>query len=109
MTQLLEDLRALDALFSDESKWTKNAPARDVSGNITALDSPHATCWCLWGGIMRSVQRESDREGAVDRAMRGALDADVYITWNDRRATTFADVKALIARAIATEEGRAGA
>lgn len=40
-------------LLSDETKWTKEAYARDASGNRIDRYSPDATCWCLHGALDR--------------------------------------------------------
>jgi len=106
MTQLLDDLRALDALLSDESKWTKGAPARDRrSGAPTNPDGDAASCWCLDAGIVRVCSSTSIRVVSLRTAIGFAGAAKTY-RWNDAKKRSFPEVKPPIARAIATEEGR---
>lgn len=91
--QLLADLDALDALFSDESKWTKGWFARDADGNYVEASGVRAVCWCIYGGFIR-VGNENGLSDAV-RASRGT--GDELSDWNDAPERTFADVKQLIA------------
>lgn len=114
MTQLLDDLRALDALFSDESKWTKGAFARtDRDRPIGPLEA-NASCWCLEGAAINVAKSAaSHRYSRICNALHDAVpsrkgsDLHSFVLWQDAPDRTFGDAKSLIARAIATEEGRA--
>ena len=109
MTQLLDDLRALDALLSDESKWTKGARARTADGGVTWSTADNACCWCLSGALRHVTDAMyDDRHYAMVDALDAACPSATlsYIEWQDKPSRRFADIKALIARAIAAEEGR---
>ena len=109
MTQLLDDLRALDALFSDESKWTQGRWARAANGRTIGPLTPNAVCWCLEGGAVKVANSgASHRYARMCEALNDATprSAGNFVIWNDHALRKFHQVKALIARAIATEEGR---
>src|SRR6185312_13307324 len=109
MTQLLDDLRALDALFSDESKWTQGYLARDANGIAVEFLHSDAVCWCLGGAAMKVSEGATHRYGRICEALHDATPRSAYnnfVIWNDRASRKFHQVKSLIARAIATEEGR---
>jgi len=109
MTQLLDDLRALDALFSDESKWTKGVYARDASGKPANPRGAGAVCWCLYGARIVVTCGDTGRDKALSGPLNGALPQGVlvgYADWQDDPCRQFSEIKSLIARAIATEEGR---
>ena len=112
MSQLLNDLRALDALFAPgASRWTQGRFARDERGEPVSALSEKAVCWCLDGGARKVANGAlSDRYSRLCDALtvatpRGASD---YVLWQDQPGRKFHQVKALIARAIADEEGRVG-
>ena len=98
---LLDQLAALDALFCDESKWTRGAFGRTASGDSCTSWDSFAVCWCLSGGINRVCRNTSDALPAAqtaERELRGALLIDEPILgWNDSPSRTFADIKKLIA------------
>ena len=110
MTQLLDDLRALDALFSDESKWKKGVYARDARGTQVGSRCVDAVCWCLAGGRLTVSRGDMKRDQALVAALCDALpqgtSTSTYIDWQDDPCRQFSEIKSLIARAIATEEGR---
>ena len=100
MTQLLDDLRALDALFSDESKWTQR--------HMIVHKNDGTEARCLRGGCWAIAKTDVYRFDALYAALVELL-ADLgrsLILFNDSHGRLFTDIKALIARAIATEEGR---
>lgn len=55
MTQLLEDLKAVRELLSEESRWTTAAAARDVSGKPVYPLSPAAVKWCVLGALQKVI------------------------------------------------------
>lgn len=87
--ELIAALDKLDALFSDERRWTKHSYARNAAG-IPTSDSD-AVCWCLEGGCIEV--------GAFHELLPalGSTNRVCLSTWNDAPERTFADVKKLIA------------
>lgn len=99
--ELLADLGAIDALLSDESKWTQGDLGRLCDGTPTR-DVDAACRWCLSGAAMKVAG------GVFNRRWRGVLEAlerhtgrDWYCVpqWNDHDGRTFAEVKQLLAAA----------
>lgn len=87
-------------LYSDESRWTKNAFARDASGNEVSSRNSTAVCWCV-GGAFNKCYPTFDNESIDERVrVREKLEAKlggcVIVSWNDDPKRTFAEVKALV-------------
>jgi hypothetical protein len=121
-SQLNRDLRALDALFSDETRWTKNAFSRDGEGFVVLSTARYAACWCLHGACTRVASDALTVEGTIDQSIAksnavitrrtpmisalarvlnpSASPSFTISRWNDEPGRTFAHVKATIARAI---------
>jgi len=101
-----EYLDQLDTLLSDESKWTKDAWARDANGDRCQPNSKNAVCWCLVGALTKIAKDRSDTVlhtiFKLTTGRRFGLNA--VVRWNDAKKRTFADVKALIAKARAAAE-----
>jgi len=91
-----EYLDRLDELLSDESKWTQCTSARDSAGNICYADSDLAVSWCLAGAIRRIAPDDYTELLMFIYCLLGETDP---MEWNDAPERTFADVKALIAKA----------
>lgn len=53
MTQIYNQLRRLDRLFSDRSKWTTREIARDKTRRQIPARNKSAVCWCLAGGVSK--------------------------------------------------------
>lgn len=95
--QLLADLDALDALFSDESKWTQDYWAHDRAGaRVNELDDS-ATCWCIRGAIRRVLHAQQDAHTPLREAFHKTIGTTFIASWNDEPGRTFADIKKLIA------------
>lgn len=118
--------RARD-IISDESKWTKGAPARDANGGAVTCDDETAVSFCANGAIVRA---QLDIFGAADL---GGIDADeaegreieqladcqtvLYLAndeywhfagvsdWNDEEGITHADVLRVFDTAITLSGG----
>lgn len=58
----INQVSAVKALLSDESKWTKGYTARDANGKGTFADDPNAVCWCLTGAI----DKTKTNTGSID-------------------------------------------
>ena len=89
-------------LLSDESKWTKGAAARDVSGKDVASRSRAAVSWCLLGAVHKcySTSEKADRAAC---ALREAVEA-LYgfyslVLWQDRPYVTFEHIQQVLQRA----------
>lgn len=89
--ELIEALDRLDALFSDESKWTQGEFARDVKQEHVRSLAPAAVCWCILGGLSRA------EAGYVILELQATIGHNMLAYWNDAPERTFADVKKLIA------------
>jgi hypothetical protein len=100
MSQLLTDLKAVDALLSDESKWCKGALARSQHGWPVLPSSPSANRWSLLGAIERVCEKDYQRESEV-RCMLIKIFGPCDISYiNDDYRTDFAAIKKLFANAI---------
>ena len=112
-----EALIALDALFVDQTKWTKGSFGRDSGGiPICAFDEiPACSCWCLSGGISKvtgcrplenlafKVQRHMEKMLVIDKRFHkpGMWYHSVVSEFNDDPSTDFARVKEFISACIA--------
>lgn len=113
---ILDRLRALDALFVDETKWTQWVGAKTAAGAPISPNDPQACCWCIVGGAYKVIRevaargRESDvLHQAVIKALKEQIanPAGNFISlaeFNDD--AEFPAVKRLIRDAIQTFEGR---
>jgi len=107
----LQILKDADALLSDESKWVKGDYAHTETGKPCLVED--GSRFCISGAFMKIAgrgavtfvhqqARESVNSIAINRGFRHVAE------FNDHRKTTFADVKAVFAKAIASEEAKAG-
>lgn len=98
-------------LFTDESKWCKNVPARDVNGEEIVLWDEKAVCWCLLAavdlcyGIIAQVTGEVNITGKIVEKLNLHIENIEYpdeekftaiTNWNDDPARTFQDIKNLV-------------
>lgn len=101
--QLLADLDALDALFSDEGKWAKGWFAYTANGTPVNSRSVNAVQWCLIGGCIRvsnsiDIDESGDEIDALESALAETFGSERSLAlFNDDSARTFADIKSLIA------------
>jgi hypothetical protein len=94
--QLANDLRAVDALLSDENRWTQGELARNSDGSPTEPWKDDAVCWDIIGAVQHVVQREAiARENAIFQALYLNGNLERFNDNND-----FQTVKALIREAI---------
>lgn len=104
---VLSQLREIDALYSDETKWTKKAFARDVRGKLVPAKSSTAVCFCLLGALQfLSPLETKEIEGIIDAFHAVLPKGSSPMYFNDAPETTFVQLKALIREAIKHEEGR---
>lgn len=101
MSVVLDDLRAVRSLLSDEKCWTKGNFAQDEHGKYVPLGSEHSCKWCLMGAAMKvAPERWTD----LCNALTGNQQTTAI---NDDPRTTHADVLRLIDDAIQREETKA--
>jgi hypothetical protein len=81
-------------LFSDASKWSRGASARNARGLPTEPLEPDARSWCLMGAFRRCYPIFDDRS-EIRRAIDDAIGRN-WPEWND--AHGFAGVRALVTR-----------
>lgn len=94
-SEMLDALNRVDALLSDESKWTKDVVARDAYGQSVEAEHPDATCWCFYGALLKV-----GLDCTLAHSVWHYCGPSEFVTigrWNDSPQTTFADVKKLIA------------
>lgn len=100
-SQVNQDLRALRAVFSDASKWTQDAYARDAKGrNVAAERANNAKSWCLHAAILRVTKYNMSRVYDCIVALLRLPVRTSLIAWNDAEGRTFQDVISLIDKAI---------
>lgn len=91
-------------LLSDESKWCKEAMARDANGEETVEWGEDACQWCLSGAVGKCYSRIPNADVQdVFRRLKSAIIAEgtnVPIEiWNDADSTSFADIRRVIEKA----------
>ena len=102
-----EKLLALDALFDQETKWTKEHFALDRQGGVVTSLDQNAVCWCITGGLQKVCSGDLPYEiiELLDNVLVkfGYLPSSHFAfisSWNDREDTTFVDIKRVIREAI---------
>jgi hypothetical protein len=109
MSQLLDDLRAVDVLLSDETKWTSGTVARNAQGSPCTATDLEAVRWCILGAIERVCQcnhkRIEEAVAVLSEIAGGAFTfapfgAFTLASFNDADETDFTSVKALLAKVI---------
>jgi hypothetical protein len=108
--RLLKNLKAVQELLSDESRWTKGANARRAKKGapVDPLDAK-ATCFCL-GGAMHKVACDISVDGPLDELYSFmikivAINKPGFPTvpdFNDSEHTSHADVMAILEKAVDT-------
>jgi hypothetical protein len=108
--------QTLQELFSNKSRWCKNADAHDALGNSVEVTNVKAVAWCL-GGAMRllfcSGQSADSADAVKFHAVQGQIidylaakisqDEDIedlrsVAGFNDARATSFKDIRELVVK-----------
>ena len=60
--KIIDNLKNVREILKDQDSWTKGKPARDIVGNPISSISKEATCWCLYGAIIKSsIEKFSPR------------------------------------------------
>ena len=80
--------------YTDKSKWTKGAEARDFEGHFVFFDAPEAICFCLFGAIYKCYPDDKERE-AVREKIQTKINPQLITDWNDQPERNFTEVKQL--------------
>lgn len=92
-------LSPLRDLLSDPTHWTQRVEAKNSLGLQVLPNDPNATCWCLLGGIYKSLPH--GRFHAIE-LLALAIDPestdfdDTIAEWNDDPHRTHTQVLSLI-------------
>lgn len=93
-------MKSLQELFSDPSRWTQGANARDANRVVTNINDPTACSWCLLGGCVK-IYTDSIFDELVDK-LRQAIeqytgqDDSSPTAFNDRPTTRIEDIQAVV-------------
>jgi hypothetical protein len=109
-SEMRSALKALRNLFEDGRRWHKGCNALTEAGAAVNARDPRAWSFCLWGGCQKVAADHSVR---LLVHLRDVLrikfgDASGLTLFNDRPATSWSDVKAVLDAAI-EEAGAADA
>lgn len=105
-----EQLRAAKALIDTPARWTKLATARDILGSYAHWSSPRAACFCSSGAVKKATFNPVLVGSLLNQCIPASIDRGrlgerySYIDYNDRDATTHADIMKLFDDAIALAE-----
>lgn len=107
----LETLKAMDALLCSPDRWAQGEYARDDNGRAVDVvfgtpNSGPPACFCLLGAAGKVTGAYTSEATRLLEEMTGVGKYNLS-RWNDARNRTFAEVKDLLARAIAAEEAKA--
>ena len=83
-------------LLDRPEKWTKEAFARNSSGEGVDSDSTAAVSWCLEGAMRRCGLWSSETSHKLMNACQSLYGTTNYEEWQDRPETTFEQVWALV-------------
>jgi len=86
----------LQELFTDESKWTKEAFARNKNNLKVDVSSPFAVCWCIYGGVMKCYGQDGEDKSFILSRILALNNFVSVIDFNDCELTTFEDIKKII-------------
>lgn len=81
----LQNLDALIDLLGDESSWTRNAYARDRTGEVTQINSEDAVSFCLTGGIWKVTRGNGGTYTSLLSVLRRAIGGTSLVSFNDHR------------------------
>ena len=92
-------------LLSDPSKWTQGYYARDAKGDLQPARSPDATCFCIFGALLRCYERPGERSQKVAQVIlkrfpqRVAHQDSVLPGFNDHKDTKYEEVISVLQEA----------
>ena len=103
---VLDNIKKVRDVLSDESKWTQAAYARDKDDIAVGVTSESACKWCLMGAIF-GVAKDINEEKEIINCLRDFLpkiDIVVYnydvVVYNDAEDTKYEDITNLLDKAI---------
>lgn len=96
-SETLRNLRAARAKL--ERGWTQVAQARDARGEPVERGAPEAVAWCLLGAIHPKHECVGDTCRVLTSVL--GVDRSRFVSWNDAKGRTQAEVLDAIDRAIA--------
>ncbi len=82
-------------LLSDETKWTKNAIARNHAGESIDSLNPDAVCYCALGAIERTYDIANKPVTKLRQIVCHQMGFKSISEWNDLPCRTFQQVKEL--------------
>lgn len=95
-------MKILD-LLNNKTKWAKKHLALDADGYSVGVCSSTAVRWCLLGAITKCYETAPDRlqaifllSAALPKQYQTRCSYEDIISFNDRPATTFRRVRALL-------------
>ena len=103
--KLLDNLKKIRELLSDESRWTRLVYARDANGARVNEHSPLACSWCLLGAVSAVcyhayTHNDNDCMTVLFHLER-MLDKKSIAVYNDSDTTKHSDILDLIDRTMA--------
>lgn len=123
--KVVEVLRGVRALFTAPDRWTQKKDAKDDIGLACDALSRRAWCWCLAGAVQRVTVQDMPAVAIMVRcpftnaiqALARAIEPDTHpndpralnivTRWNDTPDRTFAEIVAIVDRAIAAQSKEA--
>ena len=109
--ELLEQAKALRALFSGPETWTKHAMARTQLNHTIAPHMSTAVCWCLIGGVSKiCIAKGYDNYNNLFTALEDIIKREYPVKsvteFNDATERTFSDISAILDTLVSELEGR---
>jgi hypothetical protein len=109
----LQILKEADKVLASETNWVKRAFAKDKDGYTCSTKDNGAVQFCLLGAITRGFMKDGpsrdwDAYHEAEDALRKFINRGIT-SWNDEPERTFAEVKQVLADAIALVEGKTNA
>jgi hypothetical protein len=94
----LEGTMRLQDIFTDESRWTKGAAARDINGNIANCLFDDAVSFCIYGALGKSDPDTFgvDSEIKIRRYLYDIGYIGGIAMFNDDPNTTFEDIRKMV-------------
>ena len=88
-------------LLSDESKWTRNAFARNIHGDVVVPEDSDACCWSIFGAILKCYGYYTENNKSqliISNSVRKEVKHINLQSWNDNKSTTFSHIRDVIVK-----------